>query len=83
VRSRAFWSTGNMSLLTDESIFAGGQLSDPAIGQILVRMHGSCTSVELSSYAAKRVVNYTLASTRGSVGVFQACKEIARCSSMR
>jgi hypothetical protein len=87
-RSRAFWPTGSKSLLADESVFAGGQLSDPAILQILVRLHGSCTSVELSSYAAERVVNYTLASTRGSVGVssrwvFQPCKEIARCSSMR
>jgi hypothetical protein len=87
-RSRAFWPTGSKSLLADESTFAGGQLSDPAILQILVRMHGSCTSVELSSYAAERVMNYTLASARGSVGVpsgwvFQPCKEIARCSSMR
>jgi hypothetical protein len=68
-RSRAFWPTRNTPLLTDESIFAGEQPSDLAIQQILVRLQDSCTSVELTSYAAQRATNQTLASTRGSVGV--------------
>jgi hypothetical protein len=50
---RAFWPTG-ISPCLDESVFAGGQLSDPAIQQTLVRPHGCCAFVELNSYATER-----------------------------
>jgi hypothetical protein len=75
-RSRASRPTGSKPLLTDESIFAGGQPSDLAIQQILVRSQDSCTSVELTSYAAQRATNQTLASTRGSVGCFKHVKKL-------
>ena len=64
-RSRAFRRTGNESLLIDASMFAGGQLSGPAIQQILVRSHDSCTSDELNSYAAERATKCTLAPRGG------------------